>query len=169
MGNFSATTDLQLIHFSLLGIPLCIDLKYVNKVFLLPELVTVPGGPPYLMGLMNFLGSSIPVIDLALRLGLPRTQQYNLGTQVLLCFNQEQQVGLIIDQVIGLEHASKTNLQMREEFKAENSPFLAAIEHNADLALMINMDVVLDINIQAKENEIVMDQDFISMTRKYHE
>src|SRR5579871_1770841 len=93
---------LQVLHFLVSNVRMCIDLKYIKKVLPLVQLERIPGSPVYLVGLLNLAGKSIPVIDLAMRLGLHRHQAYTIDMPILICFDNEHEVGFIIDKVLGL-------------------------------------------------------------------
>lgn len=47
-----------------------LSISQVQQVMEMPELLTIPGAPGYLLGLVNWRGIPMPVIDLKVRLGI---------------------------------------------------------------------------------------------------
>lgn len=138
--------QLQLLQFVVLDANVCIDIDNINKVLPLLMLEPVPGGPPYLAGIMNFAGKSIPVIDLALRLGMIRNKVYSLDMSIILCSRRAHQIGLIVDKVQGLFLVNADDLQMSDEF-TDVSSYIATVTLGSTISLMINVDCVLQFDI----------------------
>src|SRR5690349_17517994 len=100
-------TKSNMLRFRIQEVRLCLDLADIKKIFLLPRLQKVPNSAIYVAGLINIAGMSVPVIDLALRLKLERTQPYNLETSIVLCQTEKQEMGLIVDQIIDIKPIEK--------------------------------------------------------------
>src|SRR5688572_13212494 len=96
-------SEFRVLQFKLQNIYVCIDLRFVERVLPLPLLEEVPASYPYLAGLLNYSGLSIPVINLAWRLGLPCHKPYSLDMPVILCQEDSHHAGLIVDDLIGIE------------------------------------------------------------------
>lgn len=138
-----ATDIISVLRFELPGISGCIDLEYLVKVLLIPHLSPVPGGRPYLIGLMNLAGNSVPVIDLALRLKIPRTKKYTLETSVLLCTADTDTIGLIVDKVHGLTTILTQDIQISEERDTAHSLFAGTVIIDNKLTYLINFRNVI--------------------------
>jgi len=138
--------NLPILHVLVQNTFICVPIEFVSKVLSLPLLEAVPGSPPYLTGLMNLEGKSIPVIDLATRVGLKREERYTVDTPILLCFDDKHEAGLVIDKVLQLATIEEKDYQMRSEFNDPASPFLASIPFNNALSLLINMNKVLEVS-----------------------
>lgn len=147
----------QVLRFQVQKVRMCMDLDYVKKVLPLIQLETVPSSPTYLTGLMNLAGKSIPVIDLALRLGLKRNELYTLDNQILLCSDGTNEIGLIVDNVIGLANVSEEELQMRSDF--DNSPFIAAVTLENELSLFLNMSEIIAISLTLEKSGFIFDKE----------
>lgn len=139
-------TKLQIIHFTVENVHLCIDLQFINKIIILPMLKSVPGCPNYLAGLLNMASKSIPVIDLAIRLGLHRRKKYSLETPILICSYSDRETGLIVDSIGGLKLIAEGILQMRDEFNDPHLPFHGVLPIDGQLALLIDMKRILTTN-----------------------
>ncbi len=149
MPNLPIKYKLQVLHFLLQNVRFCMDVQYIEKILPLVFLETVPNSPAYLAGLMNLTGKSIPVIDLAMRLGFTPNKPYRLTTPILLCTDGAQ-AGLIIDEVLGLADVEEEIMQMREEFNNASSLFIAAIALDTGVSLLINMERILDFRLSSK-------------------
>lgn len=150
--NKDVERNINILHFILQDIHLCINLNVVKKIFPLTFIERIPYSPSYLVGVMNFSGKSVPVIDLALRLGLKRKHFYSLDTPIILCTHLSHQIGMIVDEIIGLAQVKQDQLQMHEDFQTDKSPILGVIHSNDDLILMLNMDAILKINLRTEKS-----------------
>lgn len=145
MNSETQTETIQLLHFKIQETYACLNLKIVKKILPLLALEKIPESPDYLVGLLNFAGESVPVIDLAWRLNLMNHARYNLDTPIILCDNGTNVAGLIVDNIVGITSVSKQKLQKKKEFQESSSPFLAAVEIDSNLALLINPDIILNV------------------------
>ena len=67
-----ATEELvELVAFSVSGQPLAVPMENVQEVISWREVTRVPLAPSYYRGVINLRGTIVPVLDTALRLGLP--------------------------------------------------------------------------------------------------
>ncbi|NNM59106.1 MAG: chemotaxis protein CheW [Legionellales bacterium] len=147
MTTRSLDNQIKMLHFQLKNTHVCVDIRYVDKIISLLQLEPVPNSPPYLAGLMSLEEKIIPVIDLAMRLGMHREQPYTIDIPILLCTYEAQQAGLIIDKVMGLVTINKQNIQMHEEFNSVETPFIGSVTLHDDLSLLLNMNHIFPLNI----------------------
>lgn len=79
-----------------------VSIVSVREIISLSEVTPVPLMPPHLHGVMNLRGAVVPVIDLAVRLGMPPAVPSE-RTSILLIEAQiddaRHQVGLLVDAV----------------------------------------------------------------------
>ncbi len=169
MSESLPNTALTVLHFLLQNIRVCVELNYIQRILPLPLLETVPGSPPYLAGLMNLAGTSIPVIDLGLRIGLQRINSYSLDMPILLCLDGSQRTGMIVDDVLGLVKVDTSDVQMRTDFVQHDSPFLGVLPVNAELSLFLNIKRVITISLTAKKSNLTIDNNLLNKAKKRHE
>ena len=169
MSESPCLLDVQVLHFLLQNMHGCIELNHVKRILPLPALESVPGSSPFLVGLMNLAGKSIPVIDLSLRLGMQRSQPYSLEQPILLCNDGSQQAGIIVDDILGLADIKSSELQMQHDFDKEESPFLAIATINTELALLLNIKHIITVNLSTKERCDTIDKNLLKKTKKQHE
>lgn len=144
---------LKIINFNLLDVQMCIELQHVNKILPLMELERLPVSPPYIVGLMNLAGSSVAIIDLALLLGMKRSNKYSLTTPIILISQGDVMVGLIVDNIVGLFDTTYAKIQ-KQVYDAEASlPYLGAININNSLSLLIDTQKLLVLCFPTKELE----------------
>ncbi len=83
-----------LAHGELFGLPVA----YVDEVLPMCKLAVLPEAPPWIAGLLNFRGSSVPVIDLTGRMER-QSRSAELEDFLVVCSYNDQQIGLVIQGV----------------------------------------------------------------------
>jgi purine-binding chemotaxis protein CheW len=71
MGEPAATAVVQYLSFSIAGEEYALGILQVREIIEYDTVTRVPGAPVWIRGVTNLRGSVLPVIDLAVRLGLP--------------------------------------------------------------------------------------------------
>ncbi len=141
----------QMIRLLAKKVRVCLPIAYVSKILPLMLLEAVPNSPFFVVGLMNHAGKSIPVLDLAARLGLNRDQPYSLDTPLLLCSSGSQELALLADRILGLTDVAENSLQMSEQFDPATSLFLGSIAIGSELFLRLNAERILDCCLSTQE------------------
>lgn len=151
----TAHETIGLLRFKILGQDMCVILKHVVKVLPLMELQTVPDAPGYVKGLMNLQGNSVPVIDLAERLGAAgASTSYTIDTPILLCEIMNKRIGLIVDEIPGVMVVEKGDLQMQSEFQQSQRYFMAVVNHGGTSALLVNLDRIAEKGFLQKNTDV---------------
>ncbi len=138
---------LEVFKFKIPGMRLCAPLGDIKKVLPLMELQPVPGAPRYLRGLMNLHGRSIPVIDLAARLGYGGYTHCNLETPILLCEHEGLQTGLIVDKVIGIETLEQDAWQQTSAFDNAGLLLSGTVQTQFGLSQVLCMERVIAVDL----------------------
>ncbi len=118
----------QLVVFELGGEAYGINVAYVQSIIPMQEIVTVPGAPAFVEGVVNLRGAVVPVIDLRTRFGLLTDTSPESGDKtgrrklviVIVEFNKLQ-VGLIVDKVTEVIKIPETAIE-------PPSPLLASVD-----------------------------------------
>src|ERR1017187_1660807 len=97
----SAQNTFQLLALKVANIQACIDLSNVERTFSLVDVKAMPGSAPYVVGILNHSGNSLPVIDLAIRLGL-LSAPYQLDTPIMICTHEQKSIGVIVQDIVGV-------------------------------------------------------------------
>lgn len=120
------------------GVLTCLCLSHIARTISLVSIQAMPGAADHVVGLMNFSGSSIPVIDLAIRLGLP-SLPYTLDTPILVCMHEDRRIGVIVQDIVGIRTLHSQDEQLSAEFGRHGSAFRASA--HTDLGLVLMLDV----------------------------
>lgn len=80
----------------------CVAVEYVESTVWLPALSSLDGAPPWLAGLMNWHGQSVPVIDFSRFMG-HAARAPSVLQKLLILRDGDKRVAIIVDQVDGLE------------------------------------------------------------------
>jgi purine-binding chemotaxis protein CheW len=98
----------QYLTFQLAGEEYAVGILRVKEIIAYGPLTTVPQAPPALRGVINLRGSVVPIIDLAVRFGLPASPLTNRTCIVILELDLDGEptvIGIVtdaVDQVIEL-------------------------------------------------------------------
>jgi purine-binding chemotaxis protein CheW len=76
-----------------------LPLEDVAEVLRMPAVAPVPETPSWLRGALNLRGSTIPVIDLRARLGLPAPEP-GPDSSIIVAWCESRMVGLVVDVVL---------------------------------------------------------------------
>jgi purine-binding chemotaxis protein CheW len=68
-----AVEQMQYLTFQLAGEEYAIGILRVREIIEYDVVTTVPTAPPHIRGVINLRGSVVPVVDLAVKFGLPAT------------------------------------------------------------------------------------------------
>jgi purine-binding chemotaxis protein CheW len=63
----------QSLSFRIAGRDYALPLVQMREIMILPPLTHVPTTPPYILGVFNLVGRVVPVLDVAIKLGLGAT------------------------------------------------------------------------------------------------
>lgn len=88
----------QLVIFELSGEAYGVNVAHVQSIMPMQEIITVPGAPPFVEGVVNLRGTVVPVVDLRSRfeLSLPTNGQKSV---IVIAELDALKVGLIVDKV----------------------------------------------------------------------
>ena len=125
-----------------------LEVMRVQEVLDMQSLTEVPGGPKYLLGVINLRGHVVPVYDLRMPFGLTRAAQPSQVPSVLIVETQlgESQVtGLVVDRVSDVLEFSPEEVQPPPQLGlGKATPFVRGlIRHQEGFLLVLDVDRVL--------------------------
>ncbi len=125
-----------------------LEVMRVQEVLDMQSLTEVPGGPKYLLGVINLRGHVVPVYDLRMPFGLSRAAQPSQVPSVLIVETQlgESQVtGLVVDRVSDVLEFSPEEVQPPPQLGlGKATPFVRGlIRHQEGFLLVLDVDRVL--------------------------
>ena len=115
------------------------DIKYVNEVFRYKKVTPLPCTPSFIIGIINFRGKILSVIDIRNFMGFTTdAKDFNEVRQVIVVKVNDFEVGISVDNILGyysisLEEIQKTVLTITNERKE----FFIGLTNNSTMLLDI--------------------------------
>ncbi len=100
----------ELIAFRVGRQEFCINVMMVREIRGWTAATTLPRSPRYVRGVINLRGAVLPIVDLAIRLGLPASEPTARNVIIVVQIGN-QQVGLLVDAVSDILTANSANIQ----------------------------------------------------------
>ncbi|WP_251358762.1 chemotaxis protein CheW [Kangiella sp. TOML190] len=97
------------VSFRLSGVDYLASLDEIHEIIPIPETTKVPGVKPWLKGVANLRGVLLTLVDLQEFLGRPSSRNV-LNQRVLVLDQKGSYLGLIVDQVTGMQHFDKNDV-----------------------------------------------------------
>ncbi|MBF0502104.1 MAG: purine-binding chemotaxis protein CheW [Candidatus Riflebacteria bacterium] len=115
LGRESAKTApeqklLEVIVFRLADENYAIELRFIREVYPLRELTPVPGIPSFVIGVANFRGQIISVIDLKDFFRLPR-KTVGERDKLLVIHDEQMEFGIQADSILGVRRFAESDFQ----------------------------------------------------------
>lgn len=98
LNNYTRDDVRELVAFKTASQDFCIDILAVREIRGWSKPALLPHAPEYVEGVINLRGSVVPIVDLACRLGLDRTEEKNRNVVIVTAL-QGKIVGLLVEAV----------------------------------------------------------------------
>ena len=110
----------ELVTFRVGEQDFCIDIIYVREIRSWTPATVLPHAPDYVLGVINLRGAIVPIVDLACRLGLPKTV---LGDRhvIVIAVVANQTVGFLVDAVSDIIGVVPSAIQPTPDVTAETT------------------------------------------------
>lgn len=138
----------QLLTFAVAGEEYAVGILRVREIIQYEDVTRVPMTPPWVRGVMNLRGSVVPVVDLAVKLGLPETPVGPTTCAVIVeveLAGQFAVMGVMADSVDQVVDLPATGIEPPPAFgtrvRVEYLQGLAKLEKG--MALVLDIDRVL--------------------------
>ena len=146
-GNVSVFSQEDKMQKSLLAINVIdriyvIPVQQVRKITKIVSFESALGMPSYVVGLVNFHGDLLPVVDLALKLELKKTACYSINTTMIFTEVNDQTIGLIVDGVVGVQ--SNNYKAMDDKSLVSTNLLTPIILDNNKQAMLLNLERLID-------------------------
>jgi purine-binding chemotaxis protein CheW len=142
---------LQLVSFNIGEEEFGVDILRVQEINRMTHVTRVPNAPDYVVGVINLRGKVIPIIDLRLRLGLPR-KNYEKDTRIVVVEIDSKVLGFIVDSVNEVIRINKSIAEPPPPMVSGiESDFITAIGKLQD-RLLILLDLHKVITIENMKN-----------------
>lgn len=90
---------LSLVVFGLTGQRYALHLRTVERVLPMAEVSPLPKAPPITLGVINFHGTVIPILDIQRRFGFP-PRDYGLTAHLLVARTSRRMLAVPVDEVL---------------------------------------------------------------------
>jgi len=142
---------LQLVSFNIGEEEFGVDILRVQEINRMTHVTRVPNTPEYVVGVINLRGKVIPIIDLRLRLGLPK-KAYEKDTRIVVVEIDNKVIGFIVDSVNEVIRINKNIAEPPPPMVSGiDSDFITAIGKLQD-RLLILLDLHRVITIESIKN-----------------
>ena len=102
--------QIELLAFRLGEQEYCVDIMSVREIRGWSRATPLPFSPPHVKGVINLRGTVLPVIDLAVRLGMDPIEGDERNVIIVVSVNQ-QTAGLLVDAVSDILEVGRDDLQ----------------------------------------------------------
>jgi len=150
-----AEPERQFLFFRLGDDEVGLELHHVREILRFTPVTPVPGSPPWLAGVFNLRGKVLPVIDLAVRLGMPSRPVDKRTCIVILDLElglaAPVPMGLVVDAVNRVDGVGASQVQPPPRFGLRvNADHVVGLTHRGD-----RMTVLLDVVRAFRDDELI--------------
>lgn len=148
MNEVAEAVSSQYLTFKIEGETYAVDVAGVQRVLEHSPVMKVPGAPPYMRGIMNMMGSVVPVVDLKQKFGMGQTEK-TIDTCIIVLEVQSASgntiIGALADSVDEVVELPPTSIEPAPRIGTSvNRRFLRGIGKRDDQFMMIlDFDEVL--------------------------
>jgi len=128
-----------------------IDIRCIQRVIPMVEVTSVPQSLAFLEGVIDLMGSIVPVISLRRLLGM-QSLPYTLRSHIIVAEHGERTVGLIVDKVSDLITLSKDLVDAPTNITPLRHFLTGIARLPARILFMLRIDRIMDIERQAEAN-----------------
>jgi purine-binding chemotaxis protein CheW len=140
-----------LLTFRLQGACYAVEASCVREILRLPALAPVAEAPHYIIGIMNYRGHILPVMDLSLRLGLPpwsyQIHDHIIILEIILEQEGRRLVGVLVNEVLGAYDAPLDHHDVPADFPRSNDRAPRFVRHltklDATALMVLDHDLLL--------------------------
>ncbi|MCF7699515.1 chemotaxis protein CheW [Loktanella sp. M215] len=110
----------ELVTFRVGDQDFCIDIIHVREIRGWTPATVLPHAPEYVLGVINLRGAIVPIVDLARRLGLAKT---DLGDRhvIVIAVVADQTVGFLVDAVSDIIGVAPQLIQPTPDITAQTT------------------------------------------------
>lgn len=113
-----AAAEIELLAFRVGEQEYCVDIMSVREIRGWSRATPLPFSPPHVKGVINLRGTVLPVIDLAVRLGMPPIEGDERNVIMVVSING-QTAGLLVDAVSDILAVATSDLQPPPDLAAD--------------------------------------------------
>src|SRR5471030_3122887 len=131
--------DEQVVVFRLAKEEFGVPINSVQEIVRVPdELIHVPKSPVFVEGVINLRGTVLPVIDLRVRLGLPRVERSD-RQRIMVFLIADVRTGFIVDEVAEVLKIPKTVIEPAPSLSSAQGRLLSRMANMAKQKRMVQL------------------------------
>lgn len=121
-----------------------IDIQYVENIVRMQHITRVPKMPTYLIGVINLRGEVIPIMDLRLKMDLPKAEETKKTRIIIIKMEQCGSIGLIVDEVKEVVTLDMTSEVEKMAFdKDDRNNYVSGVgKHAQELISLLDLNAV---------------------------
>jgi len=128
-----------------------VDAAQVREITMVPEIISVPGTPGFVEGIINLRGQMTTIIDLRKRFGLIEGQQSDQN-RIIIIEKEGSSIGMAIDQVIEVLRLPVTSIEDTPDLARDVSlEYIKGVGKLADGTLLIIVDLEMVLSLEEVE------------------
>jgi purine-binding chemotaxis protein CheW len=135
---------LQLVSFKISNEEFGVDILCVQEINRMLQITKMPNTPDFIEGVINLRGRVIPVLDLRIKLGMPR-KEHDKNTRIIVVELKGKTIGFIVDEVSEVLRIPKSITEAPPEMVGGvNSDFITSIGKLEDrLLILLDLEKIL--------------------------
>jgi len=135
---------LQLVSFKISNEEFGVDILCVQEINRMLQITKMPNTPEFIEGVINLRGRVIPVLDLRVKLGMPRIE-HDKNTRIIVVEIKGKTIGFIVDEVSEVLRIPKSITEAPPEMVGGiNSDFITSIGKLDDrLLILLDLEKIL--------------------------
>lgn len=151
----AATEILQLVSFIIGNEEYAVDIFYVKEINRLSHITKVPNAPEFIEGVINLRGRIIPVIDLRIKMGLPK-KEFDKDSRIIVIEDEDLLVGFLVDSVKEVIRIPKNIIEEPPEIvTSSKTDFISSVGKLEDrLLILIDLKKILSKNEHNQLKEV---------------
>jgi purine-binding chemotaxis protein CheW len=142
--------EIQMVVFNLAEEEYGVIIENVSEIIRVPEEMTkVPKTPEFIEGMVNLRGTVLPVLDMRVRFGLPKSE-YSEKQRILVLDMKGVLTGFIVDSVTEVLRLSKSHIEDSPAMSADQLSIMGKVANLKEAERMI---LILEIGQLVDEKE----------------
>ena len=148
--DLSTSQSVKCISFDLGEHEFCVDIMAVREIRGWTKPTPLPHAPPFVCGAINLRGTVLPIIDFAMRMGLPATEPDESYVTIILEVGT-QVFGIVVDAVSDIVTLDWGTMQRPPELEmsVDESCLLGIIARDDSMMRVINTNVLFPRQVAA--------------------
>lgn len=144
----------QLVRFALDGHDYAVGLAAVERIVHVVEVAPLPKAPEIVLGVINFSGRVIPVVDIRRRFRLP-SKEVGLYDHLIIAWTSKREIAFIADGVAGVIECLEADITAAEKI-VPGLEYLAGILKLKDGLIFIHdLERFLSLDEERSLNEAI--------------